>query len=673
MIRWHRMVIGAALAAAITGATTGETSPASPVRIFALIDRPKPEPPAEWFSRLEYTVMAERFGRIAGPDGGGLDFPGPVDELTRRDPDATVLAQLDAMAVFPHDPRFAALDPVEDVFIHSADPASLTASMHGGRTVLWFRQDVRARQIAPGHTPPGVIYYAVEWSAGIGDPWMPLAAVIENGEAFHRVEDPVVDLSRRYRVRARLADNSFVDYSGIVSVDPFAGTWIGVASLDRDGAMLVLAYGDAPADPSLVAIEADFDNDKVFGAGERLTLGAVEPAADGGMLYSGSTADPRVDRPLGFRAAIDDVRLPEHGSYQIDPYNNRVQLRQTGALLLWPSHSAHVQQMIARLDEAMALGYAGMRLDNAFDTLEITWGATGVPPDWIVGSGDPRIVDGVEALLVAIGDHRPDAMLAVNGRWTVAAASSFFDRYMPHADAGDIEFFGIGDDPDSTVLQGDIGLSLAAVWTLRAMGRDAVCLAGATETNGVARIKALAMYLLCLGDGVWFYNEHGGAAEAVAHLPEWDVPLGPPVGETTGVGDLIDPHNPALLSRRFEHGRVVVNNSLAAQPVDLGGQTVFRLAVTGGDSSLLGGDGLASYRPIATLTLASGEAAILIDRGPFCLVDVTGDGRVNMDDLYVLHALPSDVNGDGLANEADITCLRAALRWAEPRDVAPSR
>ncbi len=52
-----------------------------------------------------------------------------------------------------------------------------------------------------------------------------------------------------------------------------------------------------------------------------------------------------------------------------------------------------------------------------------------------------------------------------------------------------------------------------------------------------------------------------------------------------------------------------------------------------------------------------------------CPVDVTGDGRIDADDLHALLAAPQDLNGDGVAGPADVGCLVNWLRRAEARDV----
>ncbi len=58
-------------------------------------------------------------------------------------------------------------------------------------------------------------------------------------------------------------------------------------------------------------------------------------------------------------------------------------------------------------------------------------------------------------------------------------------------------------------------------------------------------------------------------------------------------------------------------------------------------------------------------------------VDLSGDGRVDAEDLYRLHASPQDLNGDAMFNGEDIRAMMLAVREGEPLDITmagdPSR
>lgn len=53
-----------------------------------------------------------------------------------------------------------------------------------------------------------------------------------------------------------------------------------------------------------------------------------------------------------------------------------------------------------------------------------------------------------------------------------------------------------------------------------------------------------------------------------------------------------------------------------------------------------------------------------------CPVDVNGDGRIDIDDVYALLGSPQDLNGDGVANVLDHGCLLNWLRRSEPGEIS---
>ena len=137
--------------------------------------------------------MAERLQFLDGPDGHGYNFPGPIAEIQAINPAAIALTHWEAMAVQPDGNRLSELELIEDVSIHSGDPASLTASINGATTEVFFLQDVRGRQVSPFHVPVGVTEYLVEWAPQEIGPWTLLQTVPDEGSYFYLVQDNVVE------------------------------------------------------------------------------------------------------------------------------------------------------------------------------------------------------------------------------------------------------------------------------------------------------------------------------------------------------------------------------------------------------------------------------------------------------------------------------------------------
>ncbi|MCA9273981.1 MAG: immunoglobulin domain-containing protein [Phycisphaerales bacterium] len=59
--------------------------------------------------------------------------------------------------------------------------------------------------------------------------------------------------------------------------------------------------------------------------------------------------------------------------------------------------------------------------------------------------------------------------------------------------------------------------------------------------------------------------------------------------------------------------------------------------------------------------------------GSLCPVDVDGDGRIDIDDLYYITQHPTDINGDGVADYEDAACLERYLRRNELEDMTAGR
>ncbi len=604
---------GAVLGRVAPVGASGEVPVSSPIRLYGLAVGSNP---TELFSASDLQLMADRFEIVSGLDGWGYQFPGAIDSLRALDPDVTVLTYWEAMGVQGNAARLAEIDLEEPAFIHSGDPASLTAIEHDGQTLITFRQDARHRTLHQNYAPPGVEAYVVEFAASQDDVFMPLGApVLETGQFIYQVNDDVVDPQRVYRVRTRLLDGSEVNYSWTASVDPTVTTRISSGCVFGSGQMSVICYGDCPADPADVVLEADLDNDRQFEPSESFAFTNVEDLPDGGRCYSGQVAPFGVR--FSYRIAVTGssiTRLPAEGAYQISTYNNRIQMRHTGSYLVWPDNKMWMFLSTQRLSDALSAGYNGMKLDFVLDTLDQHWTATGVPPDW-QGTADTRIRDGIKELLISLHAQEPSALLSIQGYFVAADSSSHFEN-LAHADVGEIEYFAVGNFPSATTLQANTGEAFEAVWQTRAQGRTCAVFYRTDLSNYVGRLKGLAAYLLVMDEHVLLDFETVAVGGSFVYLPEWDVPLGEPTAIVNDWGDLMDPSGQPLLSREFESGLVVFNtHPTDAVTIELG-ESMYRLSVSGGLAPSVGGDGQAQYTAVRTVTLDPQEPAILVRNRP---------------------------------------------------------
>ncbi|MEW6742801.1 MAG: putative glycoside hydrolase [Planctomycetota bacterium] len=618
------IVLGCVAVVALLGcrrndATDPATVPPLPIHIYAEMLRGDP---VDDYGYIHLLWMSTYFNAIIGLDNHGATFPGAIEAFRRIDSKKTVLSITGINTLHPADPRFASCDRVERVFLHSADPASLRVVSHAGKTIGWFRQDVRTRVIDQHYDPPGVLEYLVEQASSANGPWSQVGKSIpEDGTPLRRFDIAGVDTSRYYRVRTRLADGDLVSYSWPATIDSGDDLALAYAFLDTDGSMVARCYGsDCPTDPARLVCELDLDRDRIFGeesaehgASERWPFETVSAEGDGAMVYEGQ-AGFTTNRLFAYRVVNDErpeVQIPSRGSYQWAGHNNRIQMPQFKSFILDPGHGFWHDMLLGRMADALQAGYSGLRLDFVFDTIEDSWIATSMPHDW-AGPGDMSLRDGILDLLQALRASAPSAVIAINGYFVVDDPENFW-RYMEFADIGEIEFFAYGFSPDSSVPSESTDEALTAVIEARERGEQCVAVAGGAVEDHRARLGALALYLLVAGptSSFWYQTDR----ELFALFPEWQVSLGRPLGPVNTLEDLLDPNYPGLLSRTFESGVVYFNSNTEPLVLSLD-EALHLLQVSGGTSTEVGGNGQALYTRVNEVTIAPMESAILVRDPP---------------------------------------------------------
>ena len=181
----------------------------SPVRISATWEE------LANYSDDELAYVLPRVAHLAGTDNHGYEFPGNIARVLTLDPTASVSCSWDTMSVQPNGDRWTELNPYEEAFIHSADPASLrVAPTSDGGAVITFRIDGRALQYDPYDQPVSVDHYLVEWASTSDGPFNLLKDVVEDfGTWIHIVRDSDYQPNRYYRVRTVFADKTVHPYS----------------------------------------------------------------------------------------------------------------------------------------------------------------------------------------------------------------------------------------------------------------------------------------------------------------------------------------------------------------------------------------------------------------------------------------------------------------------------
>lgn len=603
----------------------------SPVQIHATWENMEP------YDNDELAYVVQRVAHLAGTDDHGYQFPGAIDEVLALNPALNVSCSWDTMSVQPGDDRWTTLNPHEETFIHSADPASLRVVPTGdGRVYIVFRDDGRALPYSPYDPPIGVDRYLVEWASAPEGPFN-LLQEVESQAFIHVVEDPGYLPNRYYRVRTVFADQTTNSYSWVASADHALDAHFGYASLLWDGSMYAACIGaGCPADPTEVVIEADRNHSRTIdsvcsdinGDGapdeparcERWHFTNATPIGNG-FMYNGTFA--KIDDYYDYRVVLENepsVTIPSGNErYQVFGNNNRIHVYTFGNYLLWPDDQRYQTQTQRRLADCLDLGYTGMRLDYALADISPSWISSGLPPDWNTG-GEQRLRDGVVSQLTELRNSAPDANITFNGYFATTHPLSYFTQLEPIT-GGEFEWFAFGNTPGATEVDLSVYGALGAMVQSASMGKWAVAQVGGLGPNGPenhdARRKSLALYLLVADEHNYYYYVTSGIYAALEYYPEWNLPLGNPtlpLLEMTA-NDFAPFEIEGLIGREFENGWTLFNTS--TDPVTIHfDEPVYEVVLVGGRVPELGGDGALDYKERTEILLNGRDGALVLKSAP---------------------------------------------------------
>lgn len=353
---------------------------------------------------------------------------------------------------------------------------------------------------------------------------------------------------------------------------------------------------------------------------ERFLFQTVGAEAEGGKLYQGVVRGipPALHPPRSYRVEYPSAGAAAQAkgeSYQTLGKNNRLMTPTFGQQLVKADDPRWLELQRTRLEDCLARGYTGVRVDFALTTLQPSWVSSGVPSDWDA-QGEHRVRSGVTKLLESLAAVRPDVWVTINGLFVDAPPFTGFQAHLQAVTGGDVEYFAfrVNDkgqtEADSTVrvLQG-----LQAMIEARRQSKVMVAQAAGSATDGQARLSSLAAYLLVASDFTYYYYSTDMAYQGIEAYPEWAVPLGKPESDIGNLDSLRDSAERDLLVRRFARGRVYYNSGKAAVTVRAD-STMQRLTVTGGRNPELGGDGALGYAAESQIELAPGAGAIFVGR-----------------------------------------------------------
>lgn len=641
---WRYLTLSLVLTSCGSGSTPDPMPPAaptleSPVRIYAPLNRM----PAN-FTQNELDVMLRHYDIIAGLDGHGeyrdTDY---AATLRASRLDLPVLCYASAMDISAAKPEFSLVDAHEDLFWHSADPASLRVGRATLGDIVWFRRDQRAARNG------NVAGYLVEKAASAAGPWEIIGNLIpDNSNEFYRQEVTAATAATAvvYRVRAQMADASIRLYSGIVAPVNVGNLFLAAAGLSvpanaaepaADITYQAHCYGsNCPTAPADIHLALDLNNNRQYGAAvcradtqgaplpadlaagcERFAFTGVSTAGDDSR-YTLTLRVPIPSPARSYRVVLAaDATVTAHNSgesYQTLPWNNRLFMPDFYAQLVRAADPRWIDIQLDRLAACRARGYTGMRFDFALTTLEPTWMASGLPPDWQVG--DTRIRNETLAMFSALRAAAPTAHFTFNGLFTDVVPYTGFDDLLQTTSGGDIEYFAFRVNANGQTERAStdaIRDALEGMLRANAAGRWGAALAAGRAQDTEARLTSLALYLLVAGPDSYYFYSTDIAYQSMELYPEWSIPLGAPKSLPTSLTDLESPTTPGVFERHFDGGVVYANTSTSNVDIALGA-TGYRVGLSGGRSPELGGTGQMFTTPTTTLTLVPGAAAIVLSR-----------------------------------------------------------
>jgi hypothetical protein len=597
------------------------------------------------FTQGELGVMRQHYDVIAGLDGHGeyqnTDY---AATLRAARPELPVLCYASAMDISTAKPEFNTVDAHEDLFWHSGDPASLRVGRAAAGDVVWFRRDRRASRTG------GVAGYLVEKAAGGAGPWESVGALIpDTSSEFYNlnVSAATAASAALYRVREQMTDASTRLFSSVVAPVAVGNLFLTAAGFSvpdnaappaTDITFEALCYGAAcPASAAGIHLAVDLNNNRQYGASvcgtdaqgvplpadlaagcERFAFSSANVTSDGSERYTLTLRLPVPSPARSYRVVLAaDATVTAHNpgeSYQTLPYNNRLVMPDFYAQLVHAADPRWIDLQRSRLDACRARGYTGMRFDFALTTLDPTWIASGLPPDW--QAGDTRIRTETLAMFTALRAAAPTAHLTFNGLFTDVAPYAGFDDLLQTTSGGDVEYFAFRVNANGETERASTGAirdALEGMLRARAAGRWGAALAAGRATDTEARLTSLALYLLVAGPDSYYYYSTDIAYQSLELYPEWSVPLGAAQSQPATLADLESPTVPGLFERRFAGGAVYVNTGTSSINVVLG-TTSYLVGVSGSRSPELGGTGTMFTTPVTSVALSPGAAAIVLSR-----------------------------------------------------------
>jgi hypothetical protein len=548
------------------------------------------------YTHEQIDQIAGRYSLVVlGP--GYTANPGQVAQLHAANPSLPVLDYAAPDVMRPYFPDWQLANADERMFVHSADPASATATWRGDGALITWAADRRTTFQAGGYA-----LYRGTSPDGI-------RTLVARGRNQTSFWDPAARPGHQYWYEIRTLDGSGAEhaFSEPIALDataPPPALALTAASWSRDDAgsridFSATCMGQQPR----TTLHLDLSRNHDF-SDPQDTVPMTPVTGHAGTFMA--TAEAPVDGGLPYYVTCTDgaavARLPATGSY-VTNTNNRIHnfLKDSHYDIMNVANPAWRQHFVAAtLAEVERLGYDGLLVDTVMPTIP-AWESDAVPAasEYSDGAWASGMQDVLEQLRAGLGRK----LLYYNGPVTgvpgfLSVADGVLDENWAHPNWQDAypseqQWRQAADD----------------VMALGAAAKRTLLISGGQPADVQARMFSYASFLLA-NPGTAAYSYLPDYIH-LTFYPETALDLGAPQTNAATVDEYRDAQT-GVYKRVFANGLAVVNPSDRPATVPLDG-TFYQAVIAAPAAEAAGALG---WSPVQTLKLPPLSGAVLLRTPP---------------------------------------------------------
>jgi hypothetical protein len=494
----------------------------------------------------------------------------------------------------------------EQSFLHTSDPASLTATPSSGSVRLSWLADAR---LTFGYLAlSGYNVYRRVGATGA------FQLVTPTPISTTTYTDTGLTDGTLYGYKITSVDRTGAEqvFSSTISVAPGPSTQpvISPVSLTVTSADSTVTIAITVAAASLTGIDlyVDTDRSRTFSGSERFRMSPIGTDAFGQTLFSGTVILHQATAVWGVAgcqwyaqssAGNSFARLPATGYFSTGG-NNRIRSAPWGYWIMDPADTTWQAILCNAAKNLIAQGYDGIFLDDGVTSPLQLW-----PDCTPLRATIVRWPSSMKSLMSAMRSSITPASIVFNG------LSSSALSYLDASDGGMVEGFVGQPWYANGAISGSVWEGMLDTALRAEAGRTSTQLNYAMGADTDIRMR-----LYCLGSHLLISNAHtffcyDPASNSPHYYPEWDVALGDPLASYGHIAEAKRPSG--LYGRAFTNGLVLVNASDKDTLSEALAVPLALVTPTGGVIPEYGGDGALTASWVTSVHLRPREAVLLLN------------------------------------------------------------